>query len=493
MDPAVADDAEALPFIRLLYQGLLDADDAIKLVPALAAAMPAVSDDAKTYTFRLRSGIRFANGRELEAADFVYGMERTLDPATKSPWPSFLRNIRGAREFEEARKNKDPDPHVAGLTALDRLTLRIELEKPDLAFLWVLTLPYTYAVPREEVERRGDQFYRQPCGTGPFVLPVWQRGLRLQFERNPYYDQPNPPGYDAFEVLVGYDEMTQTMMFEHGDLDILPILTQPNYIRFMRDPAWRPYVQSLQIQETNFLVMNTELDPFQDVRVRQAVCHAVDRDRIVKILSNRGVPATSLVPPGIPGYNPSGPGTTRDLPRARQLLAEAGRDAGFTVPLWYIADGDRWGRIAQVVKQDLAEVRIDVDLVSVAYSICIEAIGQQGKVPFSIMGWTEDYPDAGDFLHALCDGTRIVPSGCNNMAFYNNGHVNDLLSRAATETDATKRVALYRQAEEQVLADAPYCPLLYNIESRLAQPRVKGFRLHPMWFISYEKLSLEPA
>jgi len=493
MDPAVANDAETMPFIRLLYQGLLDADDDVKLVPALAAEMPAVSDDKTTYTFRIRPGVRFANGRELEAADFVYALERTLDPATKSAWPAFLRNIRGAKDFEEARKNGDREAHVVGLHAPERMTLRIELAKPDLSFLWVLTLPYTYAVPREEVERQGDDFYRHPCGTGPFVIAEWQRGLRLRFERNPHYDRPNPPGYEALELLIGYDEMTQSMMFERGDVDILPSLSQPDYVRFRRDPHWRPYVCSLQIQETDFLVMNTELDPFKDARVRQAVCYAVDRERIVKVLSNRGVPATSLIPPGVPGYDPGRRGYARDVWKARQLLVEGGRATGFTVPLWYIADNDRWGRIGEVVKQDLAEIGIDVELRPVAFSVCIDAIGRQGEVPFSILGWTEDYPDPGDFLHALCDGTRIVKNDCNNMAFYDSKPVNDLLARAAIQTDENKRLALYRQAEDVVLEDAPYCPLLYNIESRMAQPRVKGFRLHPMWFISYEKLSLEPA
>jgi ABC-type transport system substrate-binding protein len=492
MDPAISYDAETMPFIRLLYEGLLDADDDVKLVPWLAEEMPAVSADKRTYTFRIRQGIRFANGRELEAADFVYAMERTLDPATKSPWPSFLKNIRGARDFEEARKRGDAAARVSGLTAPDRFTLRIELEKPDLAFLWVLTLPYTYAVPREEVKRYGDEFYRHPCGTGPMVLTEWRRGLRLRYEHNPYYDRPNPPGYDALEALIGYDEMTQAMMFERGDLDVIPSLSRPDYVRFLRDPRLRPCVCSRQIQETEFLVMNTEMEPFTDRRVRRAVCLAVDRERVVQVLNNRGVPATGLTPPGVPGYDPNRKGYVRDPERARRLVDEAGR-GGCRVPLWYIADTDRWGKAAAVVKQDLAEIGIEVELKPAAFNVCIDAIARRGEVPFSVLGWTEDYPDPSDFLNALCDGTRIVADGCNNMAFYDNPAVNDLLARAAVETDVGRRLALYHQAEDVVLDDAPYCVLLYNIDSRAARPRVKGFRIHPMWFVPYEKLSLEGA
>src|SRR5205085_32157 len=128
-----------------------------KLVPWLAAALPDVSADRRVYTFQLRPGVRFANGRELEASDCIFALERTLDPATKSSWPAFLRNIAGAAAYEEARKQEPTSggrtltpTHVAGLTAPERHRLRIELEKPDLALPWVVTLPFTYPVPREE-------------------------------------------------------------------------------------------------------------------------------------------------------------------------------------------------------------------------------------------------------------------------------------------------------------------------------------------------------
>jgi ABC-type oligopeptide transport system substrate-binding subunit len=146
MDPAQCFDASTLQAIRLLYQGLYDCDDQLNFVPWLAAQMPEVSADKTAYTVPLRPGIRFANGREMEAEDFVYSIGRVFEPATQSPGATILRN-------------------VARLHAPDRHTLRIELEKPDLAFLWLLTLPYTYAVPREEVERHGKEWYRNPCGT----------------------------------------------------------------------------------------------------------------------------------------------------------------------------------------------------------------------------------------------------------------------------------------------------------------------------------------
>jgi peptide/nickel transport system substrate-binding protein len=171
MDPAQCFEAATLQVMRLLYGGLLDCDDDLRLVPWLAAALPEVSADKRVYTFPIREGVRFANGRELEAEDFVYTIERIFEPATKGPGPSFLHNLRGAAAFQKARgedagrRTAEPT-RLEGVRALDRHTLRIELEDPDLAFLWLITLPYTYPVPREEVERHGEEFYRNPCGTG---------------------------------------------------------------------------------------------------------------------------------------------------------------------------------------------------------------------------------------------------------------------------------------------------------------------------------------
>jgi ABC-type transport system substrate-binding protein len=501
MDPAQCYEASTLQVMRSLYGGLLDCDDDMRLVPWLAAEMPEVSADKTAYTFRIRPGVLFANGRELEAEDFVYSIERVYEPATRSPGTTFLRNLRGGRAFEDARR-QDANQHSAGrlaaptrlegVRALDRYTLRIELEHPDLAFLWLVTLPYTYAVPREEVERHGNEFYRRPCGTGPFVLTDWRRDLLLALERSPTYRGPVGHGLDRIEMLLGYARMTQAMMFERGELDLLNV-PLPDLVRLTRDPRWAPQVRSLLLQDTEFLVMNCEMKPFTDRRVRQAVCYAVNRDRVVQFTAGAGVPARGLVPPGVVGHNPDREGYPYDPARARRLLAEAGHPAGFDIELWYPTDLPLWAQICQVVQQDLGAVGIRVTLKEVASNICIDATARRGAVPFSMSGWTEDYPDASDFLETLCDGTRIVDEECTNASFYDNKEVNDLLHRAAVATDAEARVKLYHRAEDLIMDDAPLCVLEHPREHRMCQPRVKGCTLHPMWFIRYEKLSLERA
>src|SRR5262249_37230225 len=150
------------------------------------------------------------------AADFVYSWERLLDPKTKSPATAYLNGIRGAEAFMKGEAE-----HVAGLSAPDRYTFRSELREPNAAFVGSLALLSTAAVPREEVERWGEDFFRHPVGTGPFVLAEWQRDLHLRLERNPNYSLPDLPALDAVEVTLGTDDLTRQMMFERGELDLL--------------------------------------------------------------------------------------------------------------------------------------------------------------------------------------------------------------------------------------------------------------------------------
>jgi ABC-type transport system substrate-binding protein len=189
---------------------LLDYGEGTDIMPWLAEKLPAVSANGCTYTFHLKKGTYFSNGRELEAKDFVYSLERVLDPRTKSPGESYFRNIRGAAAFQRARADGVEAAHVEGLQTLDRYTLQIELEQAEPAFLNVLCMPFAYAVPREAVERPGADFGREPVGTGPFVLAEWTRGLRLRCERRPGDPLAKRQALDAVEFMIGGDELTHS-------------------------------------------------------------------------------------------------------------------------------------------------------------------------------------------------------------------------------------------------------------------------------------------
>ena len=483
LDPAIAYDTFSWPLIRLLYHGLLDYDDGTNLVPWLAEEMPGISEDGRTYTFRLRKGVLFSNGREVLAGDFVYSLERILDPETASPGESFYRNIVGAREFQEARKEgPDVEPlHVEGLQALDDYSLEISLLEPDLAFLNVMAMTFAYAVPREAVEEHGDDFFRNPVGTGPFLLTEWVRGMRLQMVRNPRYTAGEPARLDGIHVMIGGDTLIHQMMFERGELDLKDGIPIPDFVRITTDPKWEPYLVKALDARTVYLPMNCEMEPFTDVRVRRAVNYGIDKERVLKLITGRAVPAHGVLPPSMPGYNPELRSYEFDPEKARALLAEAGYAEGFELPLWVRSDTGYEVKVAEAIQQDLAQVGIKLDIRPVAFGTLIDILSRRGGAEFGVFGWSQDYPDPSNFLDVLLNGERIVEVNCNNAAFYSNPEVNALLAEAAAETDAARRLGIYGQVEQMVVDDAPWVCLYHPVRYNLRQPWLRGHAMHPVW------------
>lgn len=490
LDPAIAYDVVTWPLVRALFHGLIDYDDDLNLVPWHARSWT-ISEDGRTITFKLRPDIRFSNGRPLTSGDFAWSLERILDPATRSPGQGFYRNIAGAKAFQDGLADR-----VAGLRTPDPETLVIELVHPDLPFLYCMAMPFAYAVPREEVERRGETFGRHPVGAGPFVLADWQRGTRMRLEKSPSYYRADEIRLEAIELMVGGDETLHMMMFERGELDIASVtstgIPDADFIRVMKDPVLRDRVAHQPLNAIQYLSMNTEMPPFDRVNVRRAVNHAIDRQRIVRLISDRGILARGVLPPGMPGFNEELEGYDHDPVKARRLLAEAGYPDGFTTELMITAQSGIDTKIGQAVQQDLEEVGITVEIRPVTGPTRIEATGRRGTVPFSTFGWYQDYPDPSNFLDVLLNGDRITEVNSTNVAFYDNESVNTLLNEASTSTDQDHRLALYREAERLVVEDAPWVFLYYPQMYLLRQPWLKGLKLNPVWPIRYELMWIEP-
>ena len=285
LDPAVANDTNSIPFVRMMFQPLLEYDDGVNLTPLLAEAMPELSEDGKVYTFHIRKGIHFSNGREVTADDFIYAWKRILDPKDQIAWPDLHRRRSPAAPGstsigKRSRRSGSADtaltpeeektPHaetVSGLRALDAYTLEVELVHPDATFLYVVAMTYLAPVPREEIEKypekdRNDEFAVHPVGSGPFVLKEWRRSLRMRLERDPHYWGPNPPGLQTLDVKFGLDDLTMQMMFERGELDLMDSIPSAAYVRLKKDPRWQPYFEKLVFNGEYFLTMNCEMEPF---------------------------------------------------------------------------------------------------------------------------------------------------------------------------------------------------------------------------------------
>jgi ABC-type transport system substrate-binding protein len=494
LDPAVGNDTALVPVIRMLFQPLLDYDDGQRLVPLVAEDVPKPSDDGKKYTFHLKKGVRFSNGREVTADDFVYAWTRVLDPRTKSPGASYLLNrIVGADDFAGGKADT-----VAGLHAPDRFTLEVDLVKPDQTFPYVTAMTFFSPVPREEVEKypegdRNDEFAVHPVGNGPFVLAEWKRGMRMRLERDPHY-WGTPPALGAIDVKFNLDDLTRQMMFERGELDLTDVVPPPDYVRLRNDPRWQPYIERLVFNGVYFVNLNCEMPPFDGPNgklVRKAFCYAINKERIVKVTYDRYVPAVGVVPPGMPGWHTYVQGYSYDPEKAKKLLAEAGYSHE-PLQLWYSNESTNYDRFAQVVKQDLAEVGVEVELNPVNYDVFLPKAGKRHEVALSLSGWFQDYPDASDFLGVLFSSGSITDVECNNMSFYHTEKADALMDAGDREADPVKRLDLYAQAEEVVMDDAPVVPLVNGVEVWMRQPWLKGFKIHPVWLVRYEKLSVSP-
>jgi ABC-type transport system substrate-binding protein len=233
--------------------------------------------------------------------------------------------------------------------------------------------------------------------------------------------------------------------------------------------------------------MNTEMKPFDNKLVRQAMNHAINKQRIVATQAGRVQAANGILPPGMPAYNKQLQGYDYNPDKARALLKQAGYtdDTAHPITLWY-ADMLWYPNAAQMIQQDLKTVGMTINLKSMTYPELKAAGGQRKRVPLSIMGWLQDYPDPANFLDVLFNSKGITENASLNRAFYSNPQVDALLNAAGVELNRNKRLRMYSRVEQLIMDDAPWVPLVHTERYVAHQPWIEGYKLHPMWSARYE-------
>src|ERR1044071_8781421 len=216
LDPAIGYDWTNWPAIKMVFDGLLDYDSGTTIQPRIAESMPQVSEDGLTYTFKIRKGVKFQNGRELVADDVVYSITRVLDPKTASPGAGFFLGIKGAQEFVDGKATS-----VEGIKAPDANTVEFTLTSPDVTFLNKMAINFSYIVPKEEVEKAGENFGHAPVGTGPYKLTSWTAGQQLVFQRNPDYFFEGRPFIDKITIKVGVEPDVALLQLEKGEIQLM--------------------------------------------------------------------------------------------------------------------------------------------------------------------------------------------------------------------------------------------------------------------------------
>jgi oligopeptide transport system substrate-binding protein len=465
LDPAEATDLTSAAVIRQVFDALLELDEQLRPQPALAASFT-LSPDGRVYTFRLRAGVRFHNGRELRAADVKYSFERAA--RGKRPW--VFDKIAGARDVIAGRATD-----MTGLRVLDEHTVEIRLDRPFAPFVYLMAYDAASVVPREAAEGRG--FASRPVGTGAFRFVSWRRDDQLALERfSAHFRGPAALDRVVFRIIPA--EITRFNEYRAGQLDLTDIPTgQCRSVQ--RDPRLRADVAIWPTLGTQAVRFNVERPPFDDARVRRAIAHAIDPSIIVDRLLERCVtPARGLLPPALPGYNPEVRRLAFDRDLARRLLAEAGHPGGRGVsPLAYhFNTSDTNQRIAELLQAQLKEIGIALELRRLDWAAHLELV-DSGAAGFFRQAWIADYPDPENFLTVLFHSKNVGAPG--NTSRYRNARVDRLLDEADAMAPGRDRDARYHQAEQIVIDDAAWVSLYHYASRALVKPYVKGLERSP--------------
>ncbi|MGO9264383.1 MAG: ABC transporter substrate-binding protein [Candidatus Binataceae bacterium] len=470
LDPAAGYDTASWIYEQMIFDTLVRYSDAgVDLVPDLADTWESTAD-AQTFTFHLRRDATFTNGRRVTSADFKYAIERVLRPTTRSKGVEYYRPIVGADDLTAGRAAS-----VAGIVTPDPWTIVFHLTVPDPIFVHKLAMPFAAAVPREVVEQWGDDFSRHVVGSGPFKLREWLSGQRIVLVRNPHYFKAGEPRLDAIVEQIGVDDELQWLKFEAGEIDV-SMIPPAEFPYVMKTPSLKALTLNIVTLSTEYLGMNCRMKPFDDVRVRRAFNYAIRKPKLTAILNGRGVIAHGVLPPGLPGYDPTIAGYPYDPAKARALLEEAGVGPDFAPVLWMRADESEIIH-GESIQQDLALVGVHAVLKPVAWPPLLEAVRQPNTVELVSLGWEADFPDPQNFLDVLFAKNQW---GSNNDTFYANPRVEALLAAAAPVSDPRRRNELYDAAQRIIMADAPWVVLYHPVTYVIRQPWVYGYVLNPM-------------
>ena len=441
--------------IDQVFRGPLKFDANLKLVPDMAVEVPTrdnkgVSEDGLTYTIRLKPGLKWSDGTPITSKDLAYALRRGADPRTAGTYASFVREIRGGAEV--AAMKPDDGRLDAALAAMaietpDAQTTRVTLAKPNAVFVNYLGLWIAYPLREDVIKAKGDRWIEPGnlVSSGPFVLKEWAHKDHITLARNDQYAGDRPILTSVRFAMIE-DANQAYNAYRAGELDQV---TVPSALlsTVKADPALGKEFVAVNKLTTFRAALVNDKPPFDKKAVRQAFAYAVDRKTLIDVaLKGSGSPASSFIPPSMPGHDPAAE-PNFNAAKAKQLLADAGFPDGKGLPkvaMTFASVGNN-PAVATLLKEQWKQVLgVDVDLDPVD-SKTLQDRFKAGQVQMTFVGWGADYPDPENFL-----APNMKTGTSNNRSKYSNPAVDALLDRAQLETNREKSVDLYRQAQKLV-------------------------------------------
>ncbi len=481
LDAALGYNLPAWQSLMNLYRGLM-IYEGDRAVPDMAADWPEISADGLTYTFKIKPGIRFHNGREVEAADFQYSLNRVLDPDLASWANYYLISIEGAQDVIDGTAEE-----ASGIKVLDKYTIQFKLTAPDATFLNILALPNNWVVPKEEVEKWGADFGTHPVGTGPFMLKEFVPGEKAVFVKNPDFFHTGQPYIDETDMLFGIEASTALMRMEKGELDVLfgDMIPAADFPRIMTDAEYKDWLFVEPSMYTWWLGLNNKMAPLDNVLVRQALNLAINRDKIAKLSAGKGQALWALYPTTCPGYQADYKPYSYDPEAAKAKLAEAGLSEGLELEI-LIGEDPLSATEAQSIQQDLAQVGVKATIKQVSDTVSYDMI-VAGEAQTYINSWYMIQPDPADLINNL-----YMTDAGSNQDFYSNPKVDELAKAALGEQNREKRLETYQEIEKLIMADAVHVPLMTGISFYMHNPRIQGFYSRSEYGPFFERMWIQP-
>jgi oligopeptide transport system substrate-binding protein len=472
LDPARVSDLVTAELLMHCFEGLVRINEKNEVEPVLAEKWD-LSPDGKTYTFHLRRGVKFHNGRGVTADDVRYSWERALAPNTHSPVASnYLAGVVGVAEMATGKRKE-----LTGVTVVDTHTLRVTIDQPRAYFLGMLTYPSNFVVCREAVEKaKEEETAETALGTGPYRLTEYRRGYQVTLTANPDY-WGGKPKIARIEAPILLAPETTYANFETKNLDLYPLnIPLSHYAADKQTGKFTAEYKLLPGAQVDYLVMHPRLLPaFAKQEVRTAFAMAIDREEIRRIAyQSTAQIAHGIVPPSLPGSGTPPPPIPYDPAAARKLLAQAGYPEGKGFPeltLVVPQQPPQWLSACEMIQANLRDnLGIKVTLQEREWAQFLKDTTSE-SVPFYITGWIADYPDPQDFLSTL-----LASASSLNRYGYHNARFDRLCAEADADKDPNRRSQLYGQANRILMEEVGVLPLVYPSRIILIQPNIQGWK-----------------
>lgn len=469
LDWSLATENVSADILANIMEGLVIFNHDLKPQPAMAEKWE-ISEDGKRYTFHLRENIKWSDGKPVTANDFYYSWQRLLEPKTAAEYAYFLFDVKGAQEFNSGKLK---DFSQVGIKALDDRTFQVDLTRPASYFINVPTFWVTFPLRKDIVEKYGTK-WTDPGNivtAGPFLLSDWKHDSKLLLTRNPNY-YGTPAKSERIEALIINEDVTAISLFETDKVQLIRRIPPLELQRFKNKPEYinYPYLRGY------YYGFNIQKPPFDNLKVRKAFGHAIDRAQIVSILKGGQIPATSWVPMGMFGFEPN-IGLPYDPAKAKQLLAEAGYPGGKGLPPITLQFDSRDDNklVAEKIQSLWREnLGVEVKMENSEWKVYLKLL-QNDTPQVWRLGWGADYPDPNNFLNLFTSYSG------NNNTHWKNKEYDSLIEQGAAEFDLEKRKDIYKNAQKLLTeTDVPIIPLFDEAQNILLKSYIKGFQPNAM-------------